>query len=228
MRNVAAAEQPPKIEADEIVVLDRDQVRLMVERLTGHAMYAPVITALFTGVRRGELLALRWCNVDLDSADRHIRICEAIEETMAGIRFKTPKSKSGVRDVSLPDIVVEALHDHRRRQLETRFALGLGKPADDALVFPDIDGSPQSPHAFTQEWVAVAGKTGVRGITFHALRHTHASHLIDAGIDVVKNSRRLGHASPTITLGTYAHLFSKRDDKSSAAINAAVASLFSA
>jgi integrase len=208
-------------------VLDRDQVRLMVERLTGHAMYAPVITALFTGVRRGELLALRWCNVDLDSADRHIRICEAIEETRAGIRF-TPKSKSGVRDVSLPDIVVEALHDHRRRQLETRFALGLGKPADDALVFPDIDGSPQSPHAFTQEWVAVAGKTGVRGITFHALRHTHASHLIDAGIDVVKNSRRLGHASPTITLGTYAHLFSKRDDKSSAAINAAVASLFSA
>ena len=76
--------------------------------------------------------------------------------------------------------------------------------------------------------VAVAGKTGVRGITFHTLRHTHASHLIDAGIDVVKNSRRLGHASPTITLGTYAHLFSKRDDKSSAAINAAVASLFSA
>src|SRR5262249_19090347 len=135
----------------------------MVERLTGHAMYAPVITALFMGVRRREFQELRWCNVDLDSADRHIRICKAIEENMAGIRFKTPKSKSGVRDVSLPDIVLEALHDHRRRQLETRFALGLGKPADDALVFPDIDGSPQSPHAFTQEWVAVAGKTGGPG-----------------------------------------------------------------
>ncbi len=57
------------------------------------------------------------------------------------------------------------------------------------------------------------------------LRHTHASHLIDAGIDVVKISRRLGHASPAITLRVYAHLFRKRDDKSSAAINTAVASL---
>jgi integrase len=65
-------------------------------------------------------------------------------------------------------------------------------------------------------------------ITFHALRHTHASHLIDAGIDVVKISRRLGHGSPAITLTVYAHQFRKRDDKSSAAINAAVASLFSA
>ena len=63
-------------------------------------------------------------------------------------------------------------------------------------------------------------------VTFHALRHTHASHLIDAGIDVVKISRRLGHASVDITLRVYAHLFRKRDDKSSAAINAAVASLF--
>jgi integrase len=63
-------------------------------------------------------------------------------------------------------------------------------------------------------------------VTFHALRHTHASHLIDAGIDVVKISRRLGHASVDITLRVYAHLFRKRDDKSSAAINAAIASLF--
>jgi integrase len=62
-------------------------------------------------------------------------------------------------------------------------------------------------------------------ITFHALRHTHASHLIDAGIDVVKISRRLGHASPAITLKVYAHLFRRRDDKSSKAINDAVASL---
>jgi integrase len=228
VRNVAATEQPPKVEGEEILVLDRDRVRLLVERLRGHSMYPVAITALFTGLRRGELLALRWCRVDLDSADKHITVCEAIEETRAGIRFKTPKSRNSARDVSLPDVVVEALRDHRRQQLETRFALGLGKLADDALVFPTPDGSPHSPRAFSREWGYVAASVGLPEITFHALRHTHASHLIDAGIDVVKISRRLGHASPTITLGTYAHLFSKRDDKSSAAINAAVASLFSA
>jgi integrase len=65
-------------------------------------------------------------------------------------------------------------------------------------------------------------------LTFHALRHTHASHLIDAGIDVVRISRRLGHSSPTVTLKIYAHLFRERDDKSTAAVNAAVASFFTA
>jgi integrase len=91
----------------------------------------------------------------------------------------------------------------RRQLLELRFALGLGKPSDDALLFRNSTAPPQSPRA-------------------------HASRLIDAGIDVVKISRRLGHGSPAITLTVYAHQFRKRDDKSSAAINAAVASLFSA
>lgn len=229
VRNVAAAEQPPKVESEGIAVLDRDQVKLLVERLWGHALYPVAVTALFTGLRRGELLALRWCHVDLDSADKHLTVREAIEETrVGGIRFKTPKTDNSTRDVSLPDIVVEALRDHRRQQLEARFAFGLGKPSDDALVFPTLDGSPQSPRAFSREWGYVAASIGLSEITFHALRHTHASHLIDAGIDVVKISLRLGHSSPTVTLGTYAHLFRKRDDNSSAAINAAVASLFPA
>ena len=162
--------------------------------------------------------------MDLDL--KQITVCEAVEQTQrGGIRFKTPKTDSGSRDVSLPDIVVETLREHRRQQLEQRFALGLGKPADDALVFPSLDGSPQPPHGLSVAWSKVAANIGLP-ITFHALRHTHASHLIDAGIDVVKISRRLGHSKPTITLDVYAHLLDKRDDKSSAAINAAVASLF--
>jgi integrase len=191
-------------------------------------MYPRAITALFTGIRRGELLALRWQHVDLDSADKHLKIQQAIEETAAhGIRFKTPKTENSIRDVSLPDIVVEALRDLRRQQLELRLAFGLGKLDSDALIFPRQDGAPQSPRAFSKEWAVVAAGLGLP-VTFHALRHTHASHLIDAGIDVVKIAKRLGHATPLITLKVYAHLFRKRDDKSSEAINAAVASLFPA
>lgn len=70
--------------------------------------------------------------------------------------------------------------------------LGLGKWDESALLFPKLDGSPQSPRAFSNEWSDLAGSIGLP-VTFHALRHTHASHLIDAGIDVVKISRRLGH-----------------------------------
>ena len=130
--------------------------------------------------------------------------------------------------MSLPDIAVEALRELRRQRMEERMALGLGKLPDDELIFPKLDGTPRSPRAFSKEWDDVAAKIGVPDITFHALRHTHASHLIDAVIDVVKISKRLGHASPTITLKVYAHLFRKRDDKSADAINAAVASIFKA
>ena len=228
IRNVATLEAPPTPDNTEIVVLDNDQVKLMVEKLRGRAMCPRAITALFTGIRRGELLALRWGRVDIDSAAaKHIRISEAIEETKAkGIRFKVPKTKNSVRDISLPDIVVDALRELRRQQLEQRIALGLGKLPQDALLFPRIDGTAQSPRAFSKDWAVVAKSIGLP-VTFHAFRHTHASHLIDAGIDVVTISRRLGHASPTITLKIYAHLFRKRDDRSTAAINAAVAALFS-
>jgi integrase len=225
LRNAAAAEPPPQVDAGEAVVLDGEQIKLLVERLRGRAMYPRVITALFTGVRRGELLALRWHDVDLDAKDPSLRVREAIEETKAGLRFKTPKTENSVREISLPDIVADALREHKRQQREQRVALGLGKWDESALLFTRLNGSPQSPRAFSKEWADVAASIGLP-VTFHALRHTHASHLIDAGIDVVKISRRLGHASVDITLRVYAHLFRKRDDKSSAAINAAIASLF--
>ena len=223
VRNVATAEQPPRVEAEEIVILGADDVKTLVDRLRGRAMYPVAITALFTGVRRGELLALRWS--DLDAPEKHLCVRRSIEETKGSLRLKVPKTRTSTREVSLPEIVVEALREHRKRQLEQRFALGLGKLSHDALLFPKLDGTMQSPRAFSKEWSEVAASAGVPQATFHSLRHTHASHLIDAGIDVVKISRRLGHASPAITLRVYAHLFRARDDKSSKAIDEAVASL---
>src|SRR5262249_751276 len=157
-----------------------------------------VIVALFTGMRRGELLALRWHRIDFDRQLMHIR--EALEETKQhGLRFKKTKSKIS-RTITLPDIVVAALREHYRQQLEIRFALGLGKLSDDALVFPALEhDGPQSPRQFSGDWAETAAQFGMPEITLHALRHTHASQLIDAGVDVVTISKRLGHASPNIT-----------------------------
>jgi integrase len=82
-----------------------------------------------------------------------------------------------------------------------------------------------SPRSFSGDWGEAAEKSGFAGVTLHALRHTHASRLIDAGVDAVTISIRLGHALPNITLQTYAHLFRKRDGKAAEAINAALASV---
>jgi integrase len=223
-KNVAAEEGAPKVEVAEVVILTEDRIAELLAKLACRAIYARVIVTLFTGVRRGELLALRWSNTDLDA--KIMRIREALEETKAhGIRFKRAKTKSGRRDITLPDIVIDTLREHRRLQLEQRIALGLGKLPDDALVFADLDGNPRSPRAFSGDWAEVAESIGMADITLHALRHTHASQLIDAGVDVVTISKRLGHASPNITLQIYAHLFRKRDDKAAEAINMALAGL---
>jgi len=101
---------------------------------------------------------------------------EALEETKThGVRFKATKTKSGRRTISTPDIVVDTLREHRRQQLEQRMALGLGKLLDDALVFPALDGGPQAPRQLSGDWREVRDHAGVGDVTWHALRHTHAS-----------------------------------------------------
>jgi integrase len=177
--------------------------------------------ALFGGLRLGEVLALRWSNVDLDR--KVLRVVEALEETKVfGIRFKPPKSRAGKRDVTLPDILVEALHEHRKAQLELRLQLGLGKLPPDALLFASIEGKPLSTADVSVLWSRFADRIGIPEITFHGLRHTHASQLIDAGVDIATISKRLGHATPGITLAVYAHRFQQDDGKAAAAINAAM------
>jgi len=100
--------------------------------------------------------------------------------------------------------------------------MGLGKPAPDGLVFADEEGQPLLPNNMTRRWQDVCVSRGLPQVMFHALRHTHASALIAAGIDVVKISRRLGHADPTVTLRTYAHLFDKVDTSAASAIELAL------
>jgi integrase len=99
------------------------------------------------------------------------------------------------------------------------------KLADDALVFATIEGEPLSLNAVSKAWGLAAEGFGVGAVTLHGLRHTHASQLIDRGVDIVTISKRLGHASPAITMKVYAHLFQQSDAKAAEAINAALAGL---
>ena len=222
IRNPTIGERPPKVVRDEVIILSGDEARSVVTRLAEHPIYPRAILALFTGLRRSEILALKWAHVDLDR--KILRVVEALEETAAGLRFKVPKSRAGKREITLPDIVVTVLREHWKRQSEQRIKLGAGRLPADALVFSRLDGGPLRPNALSKEWSKAAASIGIAA-TFHALRHTHVSHLVDAGINVVKISRRVGHADIATTLNVYAHLFDAREDKSAEAINTAVATL---
>jgi integrase len=130
--------RPPRVDAEEMVILTNDQVIALPALLEGRRIQTRAIVALFTGLRRGELLALRWGNVDLDTnGGRVIRVREALEQTkIHGTRFKAAKTKAGRRDITLPDIVVDVLRVHRRQQLEQRLAMDLGRLQDGDVVFP--------------------------------------------------------------------------------------------
>jgi integrase len=218
-----ASESLPKVHQEEVQIVRQDQLPVLLEKIKGHKIEPIALLALFCGLRRGEILALRWGNVEFDRSVLRVRY--SLEETRAGgLRFKTPKSRAGARDVTMPDIMVGALRRHRIDQLELRAKLGRGKLSGDDLVFQDqVTGRPIGPRHFSANiWPPVAAKIGMPEITFHALRHTHASQLIAAGLDVVTISKRLGHSSPTITLSTYAHMFSNDDSKAARAINEAI------
>jgi integrase len=164
---------------------------------------------------------LPWTAVDLEAAT--LRVERAVEETKAhGLRFKAPKTKHGRRTLSLPPSAVAVLRAHRRRQLETRIALGLGRPEPDSPVFCRVDGSLIAPSWLSYTWRNTCLSLNMPKVAFQALRHTHASALIAAGLDIVKVSRRLGHSSPVVTLRVYAHLFDRTDAAAADAIEGAL------
>jgi integrase len=216
-QNVASLVSPPRVAATEIEIIREDEIKQVLQKLRGRSMYMIAALGLATGLRRGEILALRWHDIDLDNAK--LRVERSVEQTKAGLRFKSPKTKHGRRTISIPASTVSELRAHWKTQQEQRLALGQGKSPPDALVFATWNGLARSPNALTKEWSVTMAEAGLK-VTLHALRHTHASSLIAAGIDVLTISRRLGHASPTITLGVYGHLFSNTDDRAAQVIEA--------
>jgi integrase len=149
-RNVAAILRPPKVEVREVEILSPSQVAEALARLEGHWLLPLVAVALGTGMRRGELCAVRWSDVDLIAAT--IRVEHSLEETKAGLRVKAPKSRHGRRKLTIPRATVETLQAHRLRQSQQRLALGLGRPGPDDLVFSTAHGGMLSPDNLSRDW----------------------------------------------------------------------------
>ncbi len=218
-RNVAKIITPPAAEKAKVATLTEGQIAGVLDKLAGHPLYPIVAVAIGTGARRGEIAALTWADIDLDVKTMTIR--RSLEETRAhGIRVKAPKTKAGTRTISLPAVAVDALREHRIKTLELRMALGAGAPRDDAPVFATLEGEWLTPDSITAQWRRTAKALQLPKVTFHSLRHCHASALIAAGLDVLTISHRLGHSKASITLDVYGHLFKDDDTAAADAIDA--------
>jgi integrase len=222
--NPARIAKRPKIERQEIEILTDAQIKELLQKLRGHSYYSIAALGLATGMRRGELLALRWKDVDLEGA--HVRVEQSLEQTNDGLRFKEPKTRHGRRRISLPAALVTELRGHRKAQQEERLKLGLGREPEEGLVFRRLEPrtgtfTPIPPDSASSDWRRIVVVKKLPKVSMHAWRHTHASQLIAAGLDVLSISRRLGHGTPSITLDVYGHLFKRQDDGAAAVFDAA-------
>jgi len=200
--NPAEDVKRPKVERREIEHLEPGDAAKLLQAATGLRLRTPIFIALATGLRRGELLALRWCDLDLDRGN--LTVARALEQTRDGLRFKAPKTKRSRRTITLSPSAIELLRNHRAQQAKERLALGLGKDSR-GLVFTRLDGSLMNPKSFSKDFARLVKKTGIRRVTFHGLRHTHFTNLLREGVHPKIASERAGHASVAITLDIYSH-----------------------
>jgi len=224
-RNVCDAVEPPSVRPAEIEAIDEAQGAMLLDAARGTRLYIPVMLALTCGLRRGEILGLRWGDVDWMHGLLWIR--RSVEQTRAGATIKEPKSPRSRRSVALPPVTIEALQAHQARQQELRQALGPDYQDND-LICPRDDGSLWDPQAFTSAYRALLRRRGLSGPNFHALRHSHASQLIRAGLDIKLVSARLGHAKSGFTLETYGHLLPGQDQEAARRIDKALRSAMAA
>lgn len=214
-RNPCEDVDAPRKNKPQIETLDAEQLQTVLEASRGGDWETAVLILATTGMRRGEVLALRWSDIDLDAAALFVR--RTLEDVNGKVAFKEPKTDRSRRKVALAEVTVNALRTWRQRQAEFCMATGL-RPTDD-LVFHRVDGTPMLPSSLTQYFSRLTARLGL-DVHLHALRHTHATQLLRAGVNVKVVSERLGHSSVAFTMDTYADVLDDMQDAAADAIDA--------
>ncbi|THD71886.1 MAG: site-specific integrase [Bradyrhizobium sp.] len=214
-RNAADAVDPPKVERGTLTTYDMTQTVKLLEELRESRLRLPVLLGVMCGLRRGEIVALRWGHIDL--AAGKMMVVESAEQTAAGIRYKPPKSGRG-RTVALSATVTAELRQHRLAQAEELLGLGV-RQSDTTFVYTRQDGEPMQPRSLSQMWSTIT--TALPRIRFHDLRHAHATHMLAAGVHPKVASERLGHSRVGITLDLYSHVLPGMQEDAAARVDEA-------
>ena len=215
-RNIAEAVTPPRPEQREVEPMTSREVVRILETVAGTDLEMPTILGLGTGMRLGEVLGLRWKDIDLEK--RSARIAQTVQETKEGVVFVPPKTHRSRRTVSLPGFVIHALRKHKKEQSERRLVVGSAWHDLD-LVIERGDGLPVRTSSLSGRFADRMKKEDIR-LTFHGLRHGHASLMLAAGVHLKVVSERLGHSTIGITADLYTHVADEVHEAAAASLDA--------
>ena len=203
-RNPADASDPPRVERREMETWSAAEVRRFLHEVESDLYRCLFTVFCTTGMRRGEVLGLRWKDVDL-SAGRL-----SVQQTLTSVNYKLvfgqPKTNRGRRSVPIDLTTCEVLRQQRKRWLKSRRTMGIGWQGDHDLVFTNPDGSPLHPDVVSDAFQRMNKLSGLPKIRLHDLRHTWATLALEERVPVKVVSEVLGHASPAFTLDIYSHV----------------------
>lgn len=211
VRNVADLVDLPKVHRQEVTVLSPEQIARFIREAKEERYYPLYVMALTTGLRQGELLGLQWSDCDLDAGTVMVR--RTLKELNGRMILGEPKSKNARRTVMLPKGTILVMREHRKAQLERGF---IGAQ----YVFTDRNGGPVRPQNMVRRsFHPLLRQLGLPEIRFHDLRHSHATLLLQQGVNPKLVQERLGHSTINLTLDTYSHVLPNMQDQVAARIN---------
>lgn len=208
-KNPCDAVETPKAERPQMQVWTPDQAKQFLSVARSNRYYTAFVLALDTGMRQGEILALRWEDIDLEHGYLNVK------RTDYRGKINEPKTARGRRGIALLPHTLQVLKIHKAHQAEERMFLG-GDYCDNDLVIAKNDGTPLRARSLNNHWYKLLKQSVLPRIRFHDLRHTHASMMAAAGVSAKAVSDRLGHSTVSFTLDTYTYLYRDQQDEAAA------------
>ena len=222
--NPADAVKLPQQEQKEIKYLDAAEAAIFLATAKDSKHFAAFFLALNTGMRRGEILGLRWQDVDFNACQLTVNQ-GLVRVTGKGLVFQEPKTKLSNRVINLAPVVVQVLKEHKKEQAEfRRMAGGAYDEKGLDLVFANELGEPICPRAFTRVFERLVKKAGL-DVTFHGLRHTFATIALEQGVDIKTIQETLGHHSAAFTMDVYSSVTAKMKKEAADRVGNLLASL---
>jgi integrase len=202
-RNPCELVDPPRPQKKTMRTLTPEELETLLEAASDNQFYPVIYTAVSSGLRRAELLALRWRDIDFDS--QSILVSQTLYKGHGGCEFKEPKTSHSRRRVSMTPKLLAFLKEYKEERESLSLHLGRLLRPDD-LVFANVEGKPIDPGVLSHSFARIVKKAGLENVRFHDLRHTFASLMLLRGAKPKVISEALGHASVAFTMDVYSHI----------------------